>query len=97
VALRFLLWYTQSIQLNDYDNLADDAEKRGRESIMSWKICFRGKGDQAKYGLELVQSAAQEYLGYAPTVSDSISLSFEDDLILLICSRLREDRKISQK
>ena len=52
---------------------------------MSWKICFRGKKGPATFGLELVQAAAQEYLTYAPTVSDSISLSFEDDLILLVC------------
>ncbi|MBQ2955670.1 MAG: hypothetical protein IJE08_04330 [Clostridia bacterium] len=52
---------------------------------MSWKICYRGTTDTANFGLECVQAAAQEYLHYQPVVSDSISLSFEDDLILLAC------------
>jgi len=52
---------------------------------MSWKICFRGETESAKFGLELVQAACQEYLGYQPMVSDSISLSDSDDLILLTC------------
>ena len=52
---------------------------------MSWKICFRGETGPAKFGLQLVQAAAQEYLKYAPMTADSISLSFEDDLILLAC------------
>lgn len=52
---------------------------------MSWKICFRGETDPAKFGLEMVQAACQEYLGYQPMTSDSISLSEADDLILLAC------------
>lgn len=52
---------------------------------MSWKICFRGESDMAKFGLSLVQAACHEYLDYAPMVSDSISLSDSDDLILLTC------------
>lgn len=58
-------------------------ERMGK--CMSWKICFRDENGPAKFGLEMVQAAVQEYLGYAPMVSDSISLSFEDDLILLVC------------
>lgn len=52
---------------------------------MSWKICYRCSSAPAAFGLGLVQAAAQEYLKYAPMVSDSISLSMEDDLILLVC------------
>ncbi len=52
---------------------------------MSWKICFRGKTAPAQFGVERVQAAVQDYLRYSPVVSDSISLSFEDDLILLMC------------
>ena len=52
---------------------------------MSWKICFRGESEPAKFGLQMVQAACQEYLGYQPMTSDSISLSDQDDLILLAC------------
>ena len=52
---------------------------------MSWKICFRGETGPAEFGLEMVQAACQEYLGYQPMTSDSISLSEADDLILLAC------------
>lgn len=52
---------------------------------MSWKICFRGESGPAKFGLEMVQAACCEYLNDRPMVSDSISLSDQDDLILLAC------------
>ncbi len=53
--------------------------------IMSWRICYRGKTEMGAFGLQMVQAAVREYLEYAPAISDSISLSLEDDLILLVC------------
>ncbi len=52
---------------------------------MSWNICFRGKTDAARFGLELIRSAVVQYEKYEPVISDSIPLGEEDDIIMLVC------------